>query len=219
MIQLQGISKVYQTGKVSFEALKGVDVTIHEGESVAITGPSGSGKSTLMHIIGLLDKPTQGTYHLDDKDVSQLKANQLAKIRNEKIGFVFQSFHLLSGARAWENVALPLIYGGVKGASRKERAIDSLKEVGLGPWALHKSNELSGGQMQRVAVARALVSKPRLLLADEPTGNLDSKTSAEILKLLDDQRADGTTLIIVTHDHEVADQCGRTIHLLDGRVV
>ena len=219
MIRLAGITKVYQTGRVRFEALRGVDLDIAAGESIAITGPSGSGKSTLMHIIGLLDRPTEGTFHLDGKDVSRMKPNRLAKLRNEKVGFVFQSFHLLPGARAWENVALPLTYAGIKGKARHQRSLEALAEVGLGPWANHRSNEMSGGQMQRVALARALVTKPRLILADEPTGNLDSKTSWEILSLLDAQRAHGTTLVVVTHDLEVAERTERVIRLLDGKVV
>lgn len=218
MIRLRGIRKVYKTGKVEFEALRGVDLDIEKGQSVAIIGPSGSGKSTLMHIIGLLDHPTTGTFHLDGDDTSVLRPNQLARLRNRRIGFVFQAYHLLKGAHAWENVALPLVYARVPRTKRREQALEALEKVGLAPWANHRSNELSGGQMQRVALARAIVHKPNLLLADEPTGNLDSKTTVEVLALFDRLCEEGLTLCMVTHDDSVADHAHRTVRILDGQI-
>ena len=207
-----------ETGKVEFEALRGVDLDIPKGQSVAIIGPSGSGKSTLMHIIGLLDHATEGTYHLDGEDTAHLKPNVVARLRNRRVGFVFQSYHLLKGALAWENVALPLVYARVPTKRRKEEAISALDKVGLAPWANHKSNELSGGQMQRVALARAIVHKPDLLLADEPTGNLDSTATKEVLQLFDRLCAEGLTLCMVTHDRNVAEHAQRTVRILDGLI-
>ena len=204
LIELKDISKIYKTGKIAFKALKNVDLTIKKGESLSIIGPSGSGKSTLMHIIGLLDKATTGNYILDGEDISNVNSNKLATLRNQKIGFVFQSFHLLQGTTAWENVALPLSYSRKNNKEKKDQAIRYLDLVGLKKWANHKSNELSGGQMQRVAIARSLVNNPEIILADEPTGNLDSKTGEEILKILEDQKKRGITVILVTHDPKIS---------------
>tara|TARA_A100001037_G_scaffold306492_1_gene351992 strand:+ start:5720 stop:6388 length:669 start_codon:yes stop_codon:yes gene_type:complete len=219
LIELEGISKTYKTGKISFEALRGVDLKIEKGESLSIIGPSGSGKSTLMHIIGLLDKPTKGNYLLDGKNISRHNSNKLAVLRNQKIGFVFQSFHLLQGSTAWENVALPLAYSRKNNKQKKEKAMKYLDLVGLKRWASHKSNELSGGQMQRVAIARSLVNDPEIILADEPTGNLDSKTGEEILKILEEQKQRGITVILVTHDPEISKRTDKTIKILDGNIV
>ncbi|MBG97756.1 macrolide ABC transporter ATP-binding protein [bacterium] len=219
LIELEGISKTYKTGKISFEALRGVDLKIEKGESLSIIGPSGSGKSTLMHIIGLLDKPTKGNYLLDGKNINRHNSNKLAVLRNQKIGFVFQSFHLLQGSTAWENVALPLAYSRKNNKQKKEKAMKYLDLVGLKRWASHKSNELSGGQMQRVAIARSLVNDPEIILADEPTGNLDSKTGEEILKILEEQKQRGITVILVTHDPEISKRTDKTIKILDGNIV
>ncbi|MFZ4848823.1 MAG: ABC transporter ATP-binding protein [Caldilinea sp.] len=219
VISLRGVKKLYQMGDVEVRALRGVDVDIYPGEMLAIMGPSGSGKSTLMNIIGCLDVPSEGVYELDGKDVSQLKDDQLAAIRNHKIGFVFQSFNLLPRTTAVANVELPLIYGGVSGRQRRQRAEDSLRLVGLGDRLDHKPNELSGGQQQRVAIARALVNTPSMILADEPTGNLDSKTSVEIMELfqrLNQER--GITIVFVTHNPETADYCHRVVRVRDGMV-
>ena len=219
LIELKEISKTYKTGKISFEALRGVDLKIEKGESLSIIGPSGSGKSTLMHIIGLLDKPTKGNYLLDGKNINRHNSNKLAVLRNQKIGFVFQSFHLLQGSTAWENVALPLAYSRKNNKQKKEKAMKYLDLVGLKRWASHKSNELSGGQMQRVAIARSLVNDPEIILADEPTGNLDSKTGEEILKILEEQKQRGITVILVTHDPEISKRTDKTIKILDGNIV
>jgi len=219
LIELKEISKTYKTGKISFEALRGVDLKIEKGESLSIIGPSGSGKSTLMHIIGLLDKPTRGNYLLDGENISKHNSNKLAILRNKKIGFVFQSFHLLQGTTAWENVALPLAYSRKNNKQKKERAMKYLELVGLKRWANHKSNELSGGQMQRVAIARSLVNDPEIILADEPTGNLDSKTGEEILKILEEQKQRGITVILVTHDPDISKRTDKTIKILDGNIV
>ncbi len=218
LIELKDISKIYRTGKIAFKALKNVDLKIEKGESLSIIGPSGSGKSTLMHIIGLLDKPTTGSYVLDGEDISNLNSNKLAILRNQKIGFVFQSFHLLQATTAWENVALPLAYSRKNKKEKKKQAMKYLDLVGLERWANHKSNELSGGQMQRVAIARSLVNNPEIILADEPTGNLDSKTGDEILKILEDQKQRGITVILVTHDHKIAQKTDKTIEILDGKI-
>ena len=218
LIELKDISKIYRTGKIAFKALKNVDLKIEKGESLSIIGPSGSGKSTLMHIIGLLDKPTTGSYVLDGEDISNLNSNKLAILRNQKIGFVFQSFHLLQATTAWENVALPLAYSRKNKKEKKKQAMKYLDLVGLERWANHKSNELSGGQMQRVAIARSLVNNPEIVLADEPTGNLDSKTGDEILKILEDQKQRGITVILVTHDHKIAQKTDKTIEILDGKI-
>ena len=218
VIEAQALTKVYQMGEVEVHALRGVDVNIERGEVVSIMGPSGSGKSTLMNILGALDRPTSGSYCLNGEQVSTLKDDQLAAIRNREVGFVFQSFNLLGRQSALTNVELPMRYAGVSDGKRK-RAIEALEAVGLGDRIRHRPNELSGGQQQRVAIARALVNNPAIILADEPTGNLDSKSGDEIMKiLLDLNREFGTTLIFVTHDPEIAEQTQRVIHLRDGLV-
>lgn len=217
MIELKDITKVYRMGKVEVPALRGVSLNIQQGEIVSIIGASGSGKSTLMNIIGCLDKPTSGEYRFDGADVSRLNDNQLAEIRSKKLGFVFQDYNLLSRANALANVELPLIYSG--GRNRRKRALEALERVGLAPRATHKPTELSGGEQQRVAIARALVNNPTLLLADEPTGNLDSAATAEIIAIFRQLNQDGITVVIVTHEIDVARQTKRTIRLLDGQVI
>jgi len=218
VIEANSLTKIYQMGEVEVHALRGLSVQIAHGEIVAIMGPSGSGKSTLMNIIGCLDRPTAGEYYLDGELVSKLTDDQLATIRNRKVGFVFQSFNLLSRATSLANVELPLRYAGVS-HGRREQARQALESVGLGDRITHRPNELSGGQMQRVAIARALVNQPAIILADEPTGNLDSKSGSEIMDLLLSlNREHGTTLIIVTHDSDVAAHTQRIIHLRDGVV-
>jgi putative ABC transport system ATP-binding protein len=218
VIEAQGLTKVYQMGEIEVHALRGVDVNIERGEVVSIMGPSGSGKSTLMNILGALDRPTSGSYCLNGEQVSTLKDDQLAAIRNREVGFVFQSFNLLGRQSALTNVELPMRYAGVSDGKRK-RAIEALEAVGLGDRIRHRPNELSGGQQQRVAIARALVNNPAIILADEPTGNLDSKSGDEIMKILLDLNQEfGTTLIFVTHDPEIAEQTQRVIHLRDGLV-
>ncbi|GAB2781162.1 ABC transporter ATP-binding protein [Nocardioides salsibiostraticola] len=219
ILELSGVRKVYDTGAVQVEALRGIDARIDEGEYVAVIGPSGSGKSTLMHILGCLDVPTSGTYRLAGEDVSTMSEAQLAEVRNRRIGFVFQQFNLLRSMSAWRNVELPLIYAGVPPAERRARAHAALTQVGLGERADHKPGELSGGQQQRVAVARALVTDPALLLADEPTGNLDSQSTADILGLFDGLAARGRTIVLITHEHDVAARAGRTIEVRDGHVM
>ncbi len=218
VIEAEGLTKVYKMGEVEVHALRGLSMNVARGEVVAIMGPSGSGKSTLMNIIGCLDHPNSGTYRIDGEMVSNLSGDQLAAIRNRKVGFVFQSFNLLSRAKALSNVELPMRYGGVRNG-RKQRARAALEAVGLGDRLDHRPNELSGGQQQRVAIARALVNDPAIILADEPTGNLDSQSGAEIMELLLNlNRKNGTTLLIVTHDPDVAAQTQRIIHIRDGRV-
>ncbi|MFN8474172.1 MAG: ABC transporter ATP-binding protein [Anaerolineae bacterium] len=215
VIDIKDVTKVYHMGDVEVQALRGVDCYVEQGEFVAIIGPSGSGKSTLMNILGCLDKPTSGSYKLDDIEVADLDDDQLAQIRNHKIGFVFQSFNLLPRMPAWKQVALPLIYAGAD--HRYDRAVEALKSVGLGDRLDHKPNELSGGQMQRVAIARALVTDPAMLLADEPTGNLDSRSGKEVMAIFKRLNAEGRTLVLVTHDPNVAAQAQRIIRIFDGR--
>ncbi len=220
VIEAHGIAKIYRIGDIEVRALDGVDVTIHRGELTAIMGPSGSGKSTLMNILGCLDQPTRGAYKLDGVDVEKLNDDQLAAIRNKKIGFVFQSFNLLRRTSAIDNVEQPLIYAGVKPRERRERAKAALEAVGLGNRLKHHANELSGGQQQRVAIARALVTKPAIILADEPTGNLDSKSGAEIMCLFQRLNEDtGMTVIFVTHDPRIAQHTRRVIRIADGKII
>jgi putative ABC transport system ATP-binding protein len=219
VIAVREITKVYQMGDVEVRALRGVDLDIYPGEMMSIMGPSGSGKSTLMNIIGCLDVPTAGSYHLDGIDVSHLDDNALAEIRCRKIGFVFQSFNLLARTSAMANVELPLVYAGAGRRARRERATEALELVGLGDRLDHKPNELSGGQQQRVAVARALVNQPSLILADEPTGNLDTQTSQEIMELFATlNREQAITIVFVTHDPETAAYCHRIVHIRDGLI-
>lgn len=219
VIDVRDLVKTYGEGEATVHALAGLSVLIERGDYVAIMGSSGSGKSTLMHILGCLDVPTSGTYHLDGVDVSRLNDRQLALVRNRRIGFVFQAFNLIPRMSALANVELPLAYAGVKPAQRRRRALEALDMVGLGNRADHDPNELSGGQQQRVAVARALVSRPALLLADEPTGNLDSKSTADVLAVLDDINREGRTIVLITHEDEVAHHARRVIRLVDGQVV
>jgi putative ABC transport system ATP-binding protein len=217
MIDLENITKIYRMGKVEVPALRGITINIKQGEMVAIVGASGSGKSTLMNIIGFLDKPTMGKYTLDGTDVSQLNDNQLAEMRNKKIGFVFQTFNLLPRTSALSNVELPLVYSG--GWQKRKRAMEALERVGLAVRAKHKPTELSGGEQQRVAIARALVNNPTVILADEPTGNLDSAASAEIVSIFCRLNQDGITVVMVTHEMDIAKQTQRIVRLLDGKIV
>ncbi|HDV5378804.1 ABC transporter ATP-binding protein [Vibrio cholerae] len=219
LVELQQICKHYTSGQNVVKALDGVDLTIHHGEFLAILGPSGSGKSTLMNVLGCLDKPTAGRYQLDGHPVDSLSTQQLAAIRNQKIGFVFQSFNLLEYASALDNVALPLVYAGVKAKDRRRRATELLTRVGLADRLDHKPNQLSGGQKQRVAIARALINQPQILLADEPTGALDSKSGAEIEALFNELHREGRTIIVVTHDNELAKRTKRIVTIRDGQVV
>jgi putative ABC transport system ATP-binding protein len=218
MIELDGVTKVYGNGEVQVRALGPVDLLIEEGDLVAIMGPSGSGKSTMMNILGCLDVPSGGRYTLDGVDVSKLRDNKLAAIRNTRIGFVFQSFNLISRTSAVRNVELPLIYAGDK-SRRRERALAALERVGLGERAGHMPNELSGGQQQRVAVARALVTNPAIILADEPTGNLDTTSTVEVMRLLVELNEAGRTVVLITHEPEVAEFAKRVIELRDGQIV
>ena len=218
IIKLKGIVKTFTIGTVKVKALRDISLTIFENEFVALMGPSGSGKSTLMNILGCLDTPTSGNYVLNNQDVSSLTDNELAEIRNKEIGFIFQTFNLLPRATALDNVALPLIYAGIRKDKRKERAMEVLTQVELADRVKHKPNELSGGQRQRVAIARAMVNSPSILLADEPTGNLDSKTSIEIMGLLEEIHGKGNTIIIVTHEADIAKHAHRIIRLIDGQI-
>jgi putative ABC transport system ATP-binding protein len=218
VIQLQNIKRIYVMGDTEVHALDGVSLEIKKNEYVAIMGPSGSGKSTLMNIIGCLDTPTSGLYLFNGVNVSEMNDNQLAKIRNKEIGFVFQTFNLLARSDALHNVELPLIYGGVPSSERKRLAQEALEKVGLGERMHHKPNELSGGQRQRVAIARALVNNPSIILADEPTGNLDTKTGDEIMGLFEKLHEDGNTIILVTHEEYIAEHAHRIIRIRDGKV-
>ncbi len=218
IIKTQGLKKIYQMGQEQVKALDGVDIVLERGEYVAIMGPSGSGKSTLMNLLGCLDTPTEGEYWLNGQAVSALKDDELALVRNKEVGFVFQSFHLLPRYSALENVQLPLVYSNVPREERLARAKETLEEVDLSDRIHHRPNELSGGQRQRVAIARALINRPSILLADEPTGNLDSTTGREILNLFEQLHTTGHTIILVTHDPEVASHANRIIRLRDGRV-
>ncbi|OGO44017.1 MAG: macrolide ABC transporter ATP-binding protein [Chloroflexi bacterium RBG_16_58_8] len=217
MIELENITKIYHMGNVEVPALRGVTLSVGQGEMVALIGASGSGKSTLMNIIGFLDQPTEGTYRLDGADVSQLNDNKLAEMRNRKVGFVFQNYNLLPRTAAVANVELPLVYGG--SGQKRKRAMEALERVGLKARATHKPSELSGGEQQRVAIARALVNSPALILADEPTGNLDSNATAEIVSIFCRLNKEGITIVLVTHEMDVASQAGRIVRLLDGRIV
>jgi putative ABC transport system ATP-binding protein len=216
LVNLQNITKEYNNGRISVQALRGITFNIEAGEFVAIMGPSGSGKSTLMNLVGCLDRPSSGSYKLDDKEVARLSDAELAEVRNKCIGFIFQSFNLLPKLSALQNVELPLIYAGVTGRERARRARKALEEVGLADRMHHRPSELSGGQQQRVAVARALVNQPKLILADEPTGNLDSKSGLEIMQILDDLNQQGNTVVMVTHDAQVAAWANRLIVVHDG---
>jgi putative ABC transport system ATP-binding protein len=218
LIQAKGIKKIYEVGATQIEAVAGVDIEIEKNEYVAIMGPSGSGKSTFMNILGCLDTPTEGSYYLNGNLVSNLGDDELARIRNKEIGFVFQTFNLLPRATALQNVELPLVYGGVPSSARRERAMEALRSVGLIERAAHRPNELSGGQRQRVAIARALVNNPSLILADEPTGNLDSRTGEEIMLIFKKIHEAGNTIMIVTHEEYIAEHTQRIVRLLDGKI-
>ncbi|MRR12788.1 ABC transporter ATP-binding protein [bacterium] len=219
VLETRNVSKCYVLDEIEVHALRGVDLAIHEGEMLAITGPSGSGKSTLMHIVGLLDRPTEGTVSVEGEDVSNMASNELAAVRNRRIGFVFQSFNLLARTSAQANVELPLIYAGVSGPERAERARAALERVGLGDRLRHLPNQLSGGQQQRVAIARALVTEPSIVLADEPTGNLDSRSGVEVMEILQELNDSGITVVLVTHDDVVARHATRIVGIQDGRIV
>jgi putative ABC transport system ATP-binding protein len=218
LIHLENVSKTYDAGANAVQALRDITVEIGKGEFVAIIGPSGSGKSTLMHILGCLDSPSEGRYWLDGDDVATLSGRALARIRNQKLGFVFQTFNLLPRATVWKNVELPLLYAGMKGEERRDRAMEALRRVGLEKRAKHRPNELSGGQRQRVAIARALVNNPSMILADEPTGNLDQKTGGEIIQIFEELAANDQTILLVTHDPAIAARTQRRIKIVDGRI-
>ena len=218
IIKLSNITKLYQMGEEQVHALQGASLEIARNEYVAIMGPSGSGKSTMMNIIGCLDTPTSGLYELNNINVSEMNDNELAKVRNKEIGFVFQTFNLLARSNVLHNVELPLIYGGVSAVERRRLALESISRVGLADRVHHKPNELSGGQRQRVSIARALVTRPSILLADEPTGNLDSKTGEEIMQLFDALHREGNTIILVTHEEDIAAHAHRAVRLRDGRI-
>ena len=218
LIRIQEITKEFKIGTQIIRALRSVDLSIDRNEYVALMGASGSGKSTLMNILGCLDTPTSGSYYLRGKDVSRLNDDELAEIRNKEIGFVFQTFNLLPRYKAIDNVALPLVYSGISKEERTERAAEVLRQVGLSDRMDHKPNELSGGQRQRVAVARALINNPSIILADEPTGNLDSKTSAEIMDLFDDLNSQGNTIVLVTHEDDIAERAKREVRMKDGEI-
>jgi len=219
LIKTEDIIKIYKMGKVDVWALRGVSIEVEEQEFVAVMGPSGSGKSTLMHILGCLDKPTKGRYFLDGIEISTLSEDELAEIRKNKVGFVFQTFNLLPRLRAWENVALPLIYKGFSEKEQRKKAYEMLDVVGLLDRKNHRPTELSGGEAQRVAIARALVNNPRIILADEPTGNLDSKTGKEIMKIFKELNKQKRTIIVVTHDPEIAKNAERIVKIRDGEIV
>jgi putative ABC transport system ATP-binding protein len=218
LIQLRSVHKIYKVGKVEVSALRGIDLTIARNEYVSIMGPSGSGKSTLMNIIGCLDKQTFGDYELDGVPVHLMDDNQLAEIRNHQIGFVFQTYNLLARATALHNVELPLIYSGIAVGKRRKQAEEALSQVGLGDRMQHKPSELSGGQRQRVAIARALVNNPSLILADEPTGNLDTATGLEIMQIFEELHRQGNTIVLVTHERDIAEFAHRTVHIRDGNI-
>jgi putative ABC transport system ATP-binding protein len=218
MIEINNVAKVYEMGEVEVHALRGVSLQIEQGDFLTIMGPSGSGKSTLMNLLGCLDSPTEGSYTLHDQDVSHLSDSQLAHVRNKEIGFVFQQFNLLPRTSALRQVELPLMYSGVSARERRQRAKEALEAVGLGDRIGHKPDELSGGQQQRVAIARALVTKPSIIMADEPTGNLDTKSGEEILGIFEKLNEQGITIIFVTHDPEIAEYSRRTIHIRDGLI-
>jgi putative ABC transport system ATP-binding protein len=218
MVKLTGVRKIYDTGKVKVEALRGIDLEVRRGEFMTLVGPSGSGKSTLMNILGCLDVPSEGTYEFDGQRVDRLPVNQLAELRNRSVGFVFQNFNLLPYSTALENVELPLVFRGLGARERRARAIELLERIGLGDRMEHKATELSGGQMQRVAIARALANNPPLILADEPTGNLDTASGREIVDLFEELWKAGHTIMIITHDPNLPMRTERTIHLRDGRL-
>jgi putative ABC transport system ATP-binding protein len=218
IIELHGVTRVYDTGRVRVRALGGVDIRVEQGEFVAIIGPSGSGKSTLMHILGCLDRPTEGVYRLAGTDVGGLDDNGLAALRSRRIGFVFQSYNLLPRTTALDNVATPLMYQGVPAGERRKRATEALRRLGLGDRLDHEPTELSGGQQQRVAVARAIVTDPALILADEPTGNLDTRSGMDVMRLLHELHQSGRTIVLITHEAEIAAQAARQIHIRDGLV-
>jgi putative ABC transport system ATP-binding protein len=219
VIEIAGVTKVYGNGDVAVAALRGVSVSIREGEFVAIMGPSGSGKTTLLGIIGCLDRPTEGTYYLVGEEMSALDENRRARVRGERIGFVFQAYNLLPRQPAYKNVELPLIYAGVPARERRARVVEALKQVGLADRIDHRPNQLSGGEQQRVGIARALVVRPSVLLADEPTGNLDSGSAEEVLALLERLNRQGTTIVLVTHSQEVAQHAARIVRVADGLIV